>query len=317
MDVCELKNTIETIFNKPFSLSLFFVLKSDERLQIKKADIENGITTDELSDLFSRQINGIFNNDDLRVANLSSSDESPNSIYEYDYNEFPEDMSIIKDFDIHIAAHIEKFSFSNDSLNNLMGYIIYIGDMENGIVCFKKHYPFSLIKREAFLLFKHDERFKKLDTDGILRFNGDIHLFKIDDKIFVLDLKVLESYLGFEELIRNRAQKAIDDISSIEIIENINILREAAEDITFSRKLSKIAGQSLIISQSIPNEKVIEFSKKHPGLKNAFRYTGDGKKIYLDTKSSQKSFLKLLNDDFLISELTNQSYESLAKDRII
>lgn len=316
MDVCELKNKIDSILNKSFSFSLYFVLKLEEGLQIKRADIENGITTDELSELFSRRICEISKNDELRIVPLSSSDESPNSIYEYDYNEFPEEMLVIKDFDIHSATEIENFSFSNDSLNSLMGYIIYIGDMENGIVCFKKHYPFSLIKREAFLLFKHDERFKKLETDEMLRFNGDIHLFKLDDKIFVLDVKVVESYLGFEELIRNRAQKAIDDISSIEIVEDINILREAAEDISFSRKLSKIAGQSLIISQSIPNEKVIEFSKKHPGLKNAFRYSEDGKKISLDTKASQKSFLKLLNDDFLISELTNQSYDSLAKDRI-
>lgn len=316
MDVCELKNKIENVINNPFSISLFFLLKTEEGLQIKKADIENGTTTNELSNLFGNRLRLISNNDELRIANLSSSDESPNSVYEYDYAEFPEDMLIIKNFDIHSATEIEKFSFSNDSLNALMGYIIYIGDMENGIVCFKKHYPFSLIKREAFLLFKHDERFKKLDTDDILRFNGDIHLFKIDNKIFVLDIKVVESHLGFEELIRNRAQKAIDDISSIEIVEDINILREAAEDISFSRKLSKIAGQSLIISQSIPNEKVIEFSKKHPGLKNAFRYSEDGKKISLDTKASQKSFLKLLNDDFLISELTNQSYDSLAKDRI-
>lgn len=316
MDVCEIKNKIENVINNPFSISLFFLLKTEEGLQIKKADIENGTTTNELSNLFGNRLRLISNNDELRIANLSSSDESPNSIYEYDYAEFPEDMLIIKNFDIHSATEIEKFSFSNDSLNALMGYIIYIGDMENGIVCFKKHYPFSLIKREAFLLFKHDERFKKLDTDDILRFNGDIHLFKIDDKIFVLDIKVVESYLGFEELIRNRAQKAIDDISLIELVEDINILREAAEDMSFSRKLSKIAGQSLIISQSIPNEKVIEFSKKHPGLKNAFRYSEDGKKISLDTKASQKSFLKLLNDDFLISELTNQSYDSLAKDRI-
>ena len=316
MDVCELKNKIDSILNKSFSFSLYFVLKSEDGLQIKRADIENGITTDELSELFSIRICEISNNDELRIVPLSSSDESLNSIYEYDYNEFPEEMLVIKDFDIHSATEIENFSFSNDSLNSLMGYIIYIGDMENGIVCFKKHYPFSLIKREAFLLFKHDERFKKLETDEMLRFNGDIHLFKLDDKIFILDVKVVESYLGFEELIRNRAQKAIDDISSIEIVEDINLLREAAEDISFSRKLSKIAGQSLIISQSIPNEKVIEFSKKHPGLKNAFRYSEDGKKISLDTKASQKSFLKLLNDDFLISELTNQSYDSLAKDRI-
>lgn len=138
MDVCELKSKIENILNKQFSTSLFFVLKTDEGLQIKKADIENGSTTNELSELFGNRLRQLLSNDDLRIANLSSSDESPNSIYEYDYNEFPEDMLVIAGFDIHSATTIENFSFSNDKLNALMGYIVYIGDMENGIVCFKK-----------------------------------------------------------------------------------------------------------------------------------------------------------------------------------
>ena len=43
---------------------------------------------------------------------------------------------------------------------------------------------------------------------------------------------------------------------------------------------------------------------------------GNNKKIVLTSKASQKYFIKLLNDDFLMSELTDQPYDSLAKDKI-
>lgn len=46
------------------------------------------------------------------------------------------------------------------------------------------------------------------------------------------------------------------------------------------------------------------------------RYTPDGTQFALDTKVSKDLFVKLLNDDFLTSELTQLYYDSLAKDNI-
>ena len=43
----------------------------------------------------------------------------------------------------------------------------------------------------------------------------------------------------------------------------------------------------------------------------------DGKKIRLDTKVSKTAFIKLLNDDFLRSELTELYYASVAKDNVL
>lgn len=46
------------------------------------------------------------------------------------------------------------------------------------------------------------------------------------------------------------------------------------------------------------------------------RYTPDGTQFALDTKVSKDLFIKLLNDDFLTSELAQLYYDSLAKDNI-
>ena len=66
----------------------------------------------------------------------------------------------------------------------------------------------------------------------------------------------------------------------------------------------------------VPNAQVIAFVGAHPAHRGKFRLSDDGSKLKLDTKVSQDLFLKLLNDDFLQSELTKRYYASLAKDDV-
>ncbi|GAB7087807.1 hypothetical protein JCM15579A_19110 [Marinifilum fragile] len=46
------------------------------------------------------------------------------------------------------------------------------------------------------------------------------------------------------------------------------------------------------------------------------RLNADGSKFNLDTKVSKDLFIKLLNNNFLTSQLTKLYYESLAKDGV-
>ena len=58
----------------------------------------------------------------------------------------------------------------------------------------------------------------------------------------------------------------------------------------------------------------MEFTKTTLELTGKFKYSEDGTKIRLDIKKSKDAFLKLTNDAFLRSELTEQYYEASAKD---
>ena len=60
----------------------------------------------------------------------------------------------------------------------------------------------------------------------------------------------------------------------------------------------------------------MDFISNHEVLGNEFRLNDDSTKILLDTKKSQNFFLRLMNDDFLHSELTNYDYMTPAKDRL-
>lgn len=165
-------------------------------------------------------------------------------------------------------------------------------------------------------LKKSAERFEKISGDDILRLNGDFQLIRIGDELYVTDVKVLERNLGFNELIFREASTSVGAIGKLGLLEDIQVLKDSAEEVSYARKLSKVKKTSPIFSKNIPKEVIIEFTKTNPGLKNAFKYSDDGLTIRLDTKKSKEAFIKLLNDAFLRSELTKEYYEARAKDNI-
>lgn len=315
----ELKKNVSTILQLPNHTQLYLVLKVNGQLLLKLADVEDEKSAPEIQRLFEEFLKKtIISNDNLVIRDLSVADESPDAVYEYDYESYPEELGIFKQFRIKEAVSTNHFDFKTDDLHCLFGYIVYIGDMKNGIILFKKHYPVSLIKRESFLLgaIKSARRFEKLPGEDILRLNSDAQLLRVQDTIFVLDLKMLERNMGFSALTVQSATETVDAIEQLDLLDNIEVLRETLEEPSFARKLSKVKRASPIFRLGITKEAIVEFTKKTPELAGKFKYNEDGTRIQLGTKQSKIAFIKLLNDAFLKSELTKQYYDASAKDNI-
>lgn len=320
MTIEEIKDKLYTLLGQPYTVQVYFVLKQDGNLVLRLADIEDEKTEPEVDKLFLEYMaDTVLNNNDLQICELSTADERNNAIYRYDYTEYPEELEVFQSFNIKQATiEVEKFNFEQDNLSRLCGYIIYIGSMENGVSLFKKHYPISLIKRDSFLLgaIKSKQRFELVTGDDIIRLNGEVQLFQINGEIFVIDIKVLERNMGFNQLIYKSADETVQAIEELAIIEDIQVLRDSAEDIAFARKLSKVKKSSPIFKLNISKETIIEFTKTTHDLSGRFKYSEDGNEIRLDTKKSKDAFITLMNDAFLRSELTKQFYEAKAKDNI-
>lgn len=320
MTIEEIKDKLSTLLGQPYTVQVYFVLKQDENLILRLADIEDEKTEPEVDKLFLEYMTDtVLNNNDLQVCELSTADERTNAIFHYDYTEYPEELEVFQSFDIKQATkEVEKFNFEHDNLSRLCGYIIYIGSMEDGVSLFKKHYPISLIKRDSFLLgaIKSKQRFELVTGDDIIRLNGAVQLFRINGEIFVIDIKVLERNMGFNQLIYKAADETVQAIEELAIIEDIQVLRDSAEDIAFARKLSRVKKSSPIFKLNISKETIIEFTKTTHDLSGRFKYSEDGNEIRLDTKKSKDAFITLMNDAFLRSELTKQFYEAKAKDNI-
>lgn len=314
----ELKKQITEVFNESYSMQVYLLMKTGDDFELKLADVEDENAGPAMKDMFHSYIETeVLKNEELQVCALSKADERVNSIYHYDYETLPEELKLFAHFNITEAVSNDKFDFAKDDLASAFGYIIYLGTMDKGMVLFKKHYPIFLIKRDSFLLgLKSNSRFEKIMGSDIIRLNGTVQLFKLGDEIYVKDISVLERNTSFSLLVRKSAEEAIHAIEKLDLIEDIEILKDSIEDVSFARKLSKTKHSSPIFKLNIPKETIVEFTKNTAALSGRFKYSEDGKTIKLDTKKSKDAFIKLMNDAFLRSELTKQYYEVLAKDSI-
>lgn len=284
-------------------------------MEVKSVEID-GNAQDELSQLFLNSIsNNILLDDNLSLISLSSADDRANAVYEYDLDDVPLGLTHLDS--ILDNDNFAPFTFGQDELSHLEGILILIGNQDSQLALYKHQYPVTLFKKDCGFNIKRSfrsNRFEKLDED-ILKITPKFEFIKINEKYYILDIKTLEKFYGFHDAIRNVAQIGIENINRANLVENCDVFSMRLDDISFSRKLVRSAKASPVLGE-IPNDAIIQFSRSHPALRNKFKYSADGSKFNLKTKTSQNLFLKLLNDDFLQSELTRKYYDSMAKDPI-
>lgn len=206
-------------------------------------------------------------------------------------------------------------NFNDEQIVEINSLLIVIGNNEQQVSLFKKLAPIEVIGRGSFFLRKTAERFERF-SNNLLRISSGFQALSINGSVIILNLKTIEKSFGFTEVIQREALLGIEAIRQMSIVQNIEELESLIDNITFARKLIKVARSSPVIHNNIPNIQIIDFTKNHPALRGKIRYNEDESMIKLHTKKSKDLFVKLLNDDFLTSELTRLFYDSLAKDGI-
>lgn len=305
----------DVIADDACSAEFYFFLEDAGQISIKRADIDQS-ASDELTRNFIDTISStVLLNDELSLLNISGADDRANAIYRYDLPEVPAQIQ-------HLATILQRddfdaFSFEADDLAHLKGILVILGHGQQQLALYKHQYPVALLKRDsAFSLvrIRNQNRLVKLEDD-VLRINSKFDFMRIGDEYFIVDIKTLERFFGFHEAVRNIATQGIANIDRAQLVIDTGALTARLDDISFSRKLVRAARASPVLGV-IPNAQVVAFVDTHPALRGKFRLSEDRSKLKLDTKVSQDLFLKLLNDDFLQSELTKRYYASLAKDNL-
>ena len=313
MNLQEIKDKFSSISEMVgIGLNLYFLLKVNEEYILKRANIVEDVKS-ELITSYKRTLNSIVENEELALINLSDADDRINAFYKYDLEEKP---SVFEFFDVirNQEQLPEYFSFNNDNLKNLEGYFIYFGDHDNNILMYRKQMAVNLFRQGKIYLIKgHETQFTSIDKE-FLRIDTKVDVINIDDAIYINNISILERHYEFNDIIVAEATNSLQSIANLEILENIEILNERVTDVTFARKLSKISTTSPVFQ--LPKITIIASVKAHSTLGSAFKYTICETKILLDTKVSQNFFLKLMNDDFLHSQLTKYDYVTPAKDKL-
>lgn len=323
MQVRELKYEIEEMLSGNNGIMLYAVLKTEEGKKIKFVNIadENDDKDNTASDLLKgfteiiRNKFAIYSEND-EIIKLSSADERKNALYYYDLDELPPEMEKLKDIsnELNIRA---TFNFGENSLNQIIALIVVIGNENSNLIMYKQQYPVSLLNRDRYMLtpILHQNRLKRFDQD-ILRIDFNYQFFLWNDIVYISDIEKMEKICSFHDIIINEAKISIQKIAEMQILDNVEVLNDELDNISFARKLTRIYKDSKVLGK-VSNQAIIKFSMQHHYFKNnPLKLTETRDKFILDTRKSKETFIKLMNDDLLTSQLTNSDYESLAKNNV-
>ena len=304
-----------------FRALVFFAMRGGDNIVLKKANILNNVLVEIAQgyrDSLIYELERFKHDDQMTVLNLSDRDERANVIYRYDLPDVkPSYFDTMKEPLIEpstVFTGEKMFNFSRDSFSDVAYYVIRLGSEENQIIVYRDNFNVNLMKqsRGRFYLNKSGTQISKVDND-ILRMDSQIDCMLIDNDYFIINLKNLDTSKEFATIIRDRASEAIDQISELPFINEVDGLRaHIVDDLSFARRLMRAMDSSPVTS--LPPDDILGFIRNHRKL-SSLLHIKEGK-IELTTKKAQSAFVSLLNDDFLYSKLTQRDYESSSKDQL-
>jgi hypothetical protein len=293
-------------------LQLFFLLNNGE---IKKVDLDNDLLSS-LKINFTNKVNETFNsNRHFTLKNiLEMGDESLVSEYFYfDNEDIHQELEFILEF-TNDNDDIDKFVMTEDKYKNIKAILLKIGTSSNNIILYKHHYPINVLKKMSTVnIFKSGDTFKEV-SDDIFKIDINFDLLMIGEHIVVNKMNTLESKLGYSDRIISMASNHLEVITALNFIEDMEFLKNAIKQIRWAKKLNKVQSSPVLNIIQAEKDKVISFIKGHPSLCSI--NINSSNKLKLNSQRSVERFLKLLDDDYLYSKLTETQYDTNAKNSL-
>ena len=302
----ELKIALAEILHADgINMKLYLGTAESENREYKLADFDDG-ATESVCQQFIGSIDQFFLGEDLATHSLSQMDHRADTLYMYDFEEVPAEFAKISG--LLIGNEPDLFTFDNNALSRVTSLAIKISSAQKSVIFFKKFYPVSLVKRDQILLIVNaNTRFALLDKD-VLKVTGGFELLLLDDEFYINNFEKFEKSFSFDRIAKNAMTKVANKILALDMVVDSKGYLSAG---TASRKDVLRAGASRVLDMD--KNLIIAFAiqKQHQiGLKVI------NGKFQLNSRESIKKLYKLLNDDYLMSELTNVEYETLAKNEL-
>ncbi len=287
------------------NLKLYLGTGDSQAREYWLADFADG-ATEAVCRQFVASIDQFFLNEDLATKPLTELDHRTDTLFMYDLVERPVEFAKLSDL---VAGNDpDVFNFAERDLTNVTSLAIKISSAQSSVLFFKKFYPVSLVKRDQILLVLRDNtRFALIDRD-ILKVTGGFEVLMLDGEFYINDFGKFEKSFAFDQIAKNEMQRVAAKILASDLVTDAKGYLAAGFG---SRKDILRAGKSRVLEMDVAT--VIAFAQtkqQQIGIKVA-----DGK-LLLSSKDSIKKLYKLLNDDYLTSELTHVDYETLAKNEL-
>jgi hypothetical protein len=243
---------------------------------------------------------------------------------EYDLTEY--NPALLPDFDViwnYETNVVPFYGMIEGRLNNVQDYYndrvlpydeiwaiwIKIQHNNNLFYLLKKITPAKVLSTGgALAVIFSDNVFKKLESD-ILTLDGTFDVLSFDNMLYFENKQKFERALLYETVKQEVAIATLDEINEIGILDNFDMVKEFLKDDYHSiNKLNKIKSKPYFRTLTFSHCKSIT---DQYGLNLSYdEATG---RFLIQNKKEAKMFIKVLNDDFLKSEMTNLKYSANSK----
>lgn len=303
------KGEMQTIINSimfartEFGIEIFVCLRGDYGYKVKRLR-----ATDKLLSSTRRNLaDTIYNrymSPDIEYDSSENIADNKKAIYE-----------IIQNRDYRPFSFLEQAKactdyYSENDRKDLAGFLFRINLNDSYFWIYQHVYSVSRIDRSKHILaFLVKDTYDEFDKD-IVQIDSRADVIIFGSSIVTAKIDLMQRFFGFEQYIRAGAQKTIEIIGSMDIVTGLEkfIALENKSRLTNAKKLLKAKNSPVL---KMKKEILVDRLKSHSRYKTMFKFEDDH--IVIDSQKDAAAFIKMVNDDYVRSELTGQEYDSSAK----
>ena len=290
-----------------YGLSVFCCVKNNGVIQLKRFNVQDNFRG-EINDLIIDALSSRYLDEDAVFDIADNIADNSNAFYLVEANENYNPYRFLS------TSNSIEDAFSESDRSDLLGFA-FCFSIDTKIVWAYQHvYPASKSKKSKGLLalISGENVFEKLSNNKLFCIEGRVDVVIIENTICPSKISFLENYFGFEVYIRNEAQNVVATIRETELINDAAKFNDfiSKEKTTNAKKLLKIKNSPVL---SMPKEVVIQRLPTIPRYSNIKIEDGQ---IIVTSQKDVSIILKMLNDDFLNSALSEKEYDSPAKKNI-
>ena len=270
----------------------------------------------ELKKMFIEEIKEVTDNQspNFTLENYSSSTKQLDAIFQYDLqDDLRPEMQLMKDVQAIIEPNLFVINPEN-SIDQVNGLYIVIRSANHVISLYKHIFGVDKIyaQRNLFIVRSHDQFVKQ--TESMLRISSSFQMLCVDDEIIMTDIQKLERIMDLKEVLTNRAAEHIATIvNERQLVKDSVQLERVSKEPTMAKKLIHALTDGKVFSQNISNAVIIDFAqRKNAKLNMSF----NGNQFDLTNKAEARRFIKLIDDDYLTSGLTQEDYDANQKQEL-
>lgn len=301
----ELRNTYNTLFQSELEcgVNVYAFLQEENNRVLKKI-----ITLEDIDRRIKEIIKDVIKNqyidEEIEFEDIANIADDKKAIYMLLQSDEYRPFELINNNET-------SKSFSDDDIDKLMGFVFKFNINSNTMFVYQQVYVGSRIRKSynVIHMIMDDDKYDLFEK-SLLRIDKRAEIIILGEQLYVKNINLLQDKFGFQKYIRHEAESAIEIIERLEIVSDVEKIKscESSAKLTVSKKLMKIKDSPVL---ELDKQTLMNRLSAIDGYKDKIVFEND--KIRTKTIKDVNILLKMLNDDYVRSELTEKDYDSPVK----